>query len=291
MSRYHDYDYFPSSSPRNVQGGIKAHSKRGAFGASWWAQRWIAVLEGFNMGARLTRGRSYARKGQVISIDIDRGVVSAEVQGSRVKAYQVSIKVKTLSKAKWGKLADILSGRAIYAAKLLAGEMPDEIEDAFAEAGLSLFPEKRSDLKTDCSCPDWANPCKHIAAVYYLLGEEFDRDPFLIFKLRGIEREKLVELIAGKKGASPSGDAVIEAAPEPLPVDPKAFWGDQREKEFLLGEVRIPSVAAALPKRLGKFPFWRSETSLTETLERIYRTASPTGLEILLGVRGHEKDN
>jgi uncharacterized Zn finger protein len=291
MSRYRDYYYFPPSSPRNVKGGIKAHSKRGAFGENWWAKRWIAVLEGFNMGARLTRGRSYARKGQVISIDIDRGVVSAEVQGSRVQPYHVSIKVKTLSKAKWGKLAGILAKQALYAAKLLAGEMPDEIEDAFAEAGLSLFPEKRSDLKTDCSCPDWANPCKHIAAVYYLLGEEFDRDPFLIFKLRGIEREKLVELIAGKKGASPSGDTVIEATPEPLPVDPKAFWGDQKEKEFLLGEVRIPSVAAALPKRLGKFPFWRSKTNLTETLERIYRTASPTGLEILLGVRGHERDS
>jgi uncharacterized Zn finger protein len=169
MSRYNDY-YYPPSSPRKVKGGIKADSKLGAFGKNWWAKRWIAVLESFNMGARLGRGRSYARRGQVISIDIDRGVVWAEVQGSRVNPYRVSIKVKTLSKAKWGRLADILSERAIFAAKLLAGEMPGDIEDAFTEAGLSLFPEKRSDLKTDCSCPDWANPCKHIAAVYYLLG-------------------------------------------------------------------------------------------------------------------------
>ena len=289
MSRYSDY-YYPPSSPRKVKGGIKADSKRGAFGKNWWAKRWIAVLESFNMGARLGRGRSYARRGQVISIDIDRGGVWAEVQGSRVNPYRVSIKVKTLSKAKWGRLADILSEQAIFTAKLLAGEMPGDIEAAFTEAGLSLFPEKLSDLKTDCSCPDWANPCKHIAAVYYLLGEEFDRDPFLIFKLRGIEREQLVELIAGKKGASQSGNAVIEATPEPLPVDPKAFWGALKEKEFLSGEVRIPSVPAALPKRLGKFPFWRSETNLAETLERIYRTASPTGLEILLGSRGHEED-
>lgn len=289
MSRYNDY-YYPPSSPRKVKGGIKADSKRGAFGKNWWAKRWIAVLESFNMGARLGRGRSYARRGQVISIDIDRGVVWAEVQGSRVNPYRVSIKVKTLSKAKWGRLADILSERAIFAAKLLAGEMPGDIEDAFTEAGLSLFPEKRSDLKTDCSCPDWANPCKHIAAVYYLLGEEFDRDPFLIFKLRGIEREQLVELIAGKKGESQSGDAAVEATPEPLPVDPEVFWNAPKVKELPLGEVRIPSIAAALPKRLGKFPFWRSETNLAETLERIYRTASPTGLEILLGSRGHEED-
>lgn len=288
MSRYRDYYYFPPSSPRSVKGGIRAHSKRGAFGKNWWAKRWIAVLEGFNMGARLTRGRTYARKGQVISIDIDKGIVTAEVQGSRAKPYHVSIKVKTLSKAKWQKLGDILSGQAVFAAKLLSGEMPNDIEDAFAEAGLSLFPEKRSDLKTDCSCPDWANPCKHIAAVYYLLGEEFDRDPFLIFKLRGIEREKLVELVAGKKDTSSAND---EPAPEPLPTEPEAFWSAPKGKKPLLGEVRIPPVAAALPKRLGKFPFWRSETDLTETLERIYRAASPAGLEILLGARGHEKDN
>lgn len=287
MSRYRDY-YFPPSSPRSVKGGIKAHSKRGAFGKNWWAKRWIAVLEGFNMGARLTRGRTYARKGQVISIDIDKGTVTAEVQGSRAKPYHVSIKVKTLSKAKWQKLGDILTGQAVFAAKLLTGEMPNDIEDAFAEAGLSLFPEKRSDLKTDCSCPDWANPCKHIAAVYYLLGEEFDRDPFLIFKLRGIEREELVELVAGKKDTSPAND---KPAPEPLPTEPEVFWGAPKGKKPLLGEVHISPVAAALPKRLGKFPFWRSETDLTETLEMIYRAASPAGLEIFLDIRASTNDD
>lgn len=297
---YRDYDYYPPSSPRKVKGGIKAHSKRGAFGKSWWAQRWIAVLEGFNMGARLGRGRSYARKGQVISIDIGKGTVSAAVQGSRTTPYQVSIEVKTLPKTKWNKLAKVLSGRAIFAAKLLAGEMPEDIEDAFVEAGLSLFPTKRSDLTTDCSCPDWANPCKHIAAVYYLLGEEFDRDPFLIFKLRGLEREKLVELVAGSKGASTAGATQRAMTPEsqaaePLPEEPETFWrGPQdrdKEKSPSVGEVRIPQIAAALPKRLGKFPFWRSETDLTNSLELIYRTASPIGLEILLGEHGRQDDS
>jgi len=288
MSRYLDSYYFPPSSPRSVKGGIKAHSKRGAFGKNWWAKRWIAVLESFNMGARLTRGRTYARKGQVISIDIDTGIVTAEVQGSRATPYHVSIEVKTLSKAKWKKLGDIFSGRAVFAAKLLAGEMPNDIEDAFAEAGLSLFPEKRSDLTTDCSCPDWANPCKHIAAVYYLLGEEFDRDPFLIFKLRGIEREKLVELVVGRKDIPPMSN---EPAPEPLPTEPEAFWNAPKGKEPLFGEARIPPVAATLPKRLGKFPLWRSETDLIETMERIYRAASPAGLEIFLDNRPATTDD
>ena len=87
----------------------------------------------------------------------------------------------------------MLSQQVIFTAKLLAGEMPQDIEQAFTDAGLSLFPAQSKDLDTECSCPDWSNPCKHIAAVYYLLGEEFDRNPFLIFKLRGMEREESFE--------------------------------------------------------------------------------------------------
>src|SRR3990172_8441611 len=183
--RYWDNDFYfwrrrRPSVPRKAKGGIKAQSKRGTFGESWWARRWIAVLESFNIGARLGRGRSYARRGQVLSIEIDKGKVSAKVQGSRPKPYNIKLEVKTLSASDWQKLANILSRQAIFSAKLLMGEMPLDIEKVFGEAGLSLFPEKLKDLETVCSCPDWSNPCKHIAAVYYLLAEEFERDPFLI---------------------------------------------------------------------------------------------------------------
>ena len=184
---WYDRGFFPRSRPRQARGGIKAQSKRGTFGQSWWAQRWIAVLESFDIGARLGRGRSYARGGQVLSIDIAKGKVKARVQGSRPKPYDITIDVKALSPAEWKKLVGVLAGQALFAAKLLAGEMPQDIEQVFQEAGLSLFPSKLRDLTTDCSCPDWSNPCKHIAAVYYLLGEEFDRDPFLLFKLRAVK--------------------------------------------------------------------------------------------------------
>lgn len=186
--RWHgDVGHFPPSRPREAKGGIKTQSKRGTFGESWWAKRWIAVLESFNIGARLGRGRAYARSGQVLSIDISKGTVLARVQGSRPKPYEITIKVKALSIADWKTLAKALSRQAIFAAKLLAGEMPQDIEKVFKDVDLSLFPSKLKDLGTDCSCPDWSNPCKHIAAVYYLLGEEFDRDPFLLFTLRGSE--------------------------------------------------------------------------------------------------------
>ena len=295
--RYHRYyDFFPRSVPRKAKGGIKAQSKRGAFGGSWWARRWIAVLEGFDIGARLGRGRSYARRGQVLSINIDKGRVSAKVQGSRSRPYDVVIKVKTLSAAEWKKLAKALSRQALFAAKLLSGEMPQDIESAFKKTRLSLFPEKLRDLATDCSCPDWSNPCKHIAAVYYLIGEEFDRDPFLLFKLRGMSREEVIGLLdrsggntARARRAKPaSAEPPQEAppAPEPLTPDAAAFWNgrsDERALDDLFGEIQIPTLSAALPRRLGSFPFWRADEPFIEAIERIYREASPVGLDVFLG--------
>ncbi len=282
---YWRYDYYEPSQPRQVKGGIKAQSQRGTFGSSWWAKRWIATLEGFDIGARLGRGRSYARRGQVLSINIDQGTVDAEVQGSRSWPYQVHIKVKTLKKKDWRKLAPVLAKRAIFSAKLLAGQMPENVEEAFTDAGLSLFPSRGSDLNTDCTCPDWSNPCKHVAAVYYLLGEEFDRDPFLIFKLRGIEREELTGLLGSQLESTPATKQEEEPdlPPEPLPEDPEAFWG-QTGGEYDLGEeVFIPAISAALPSRLGNFPFWQGQEGFLTTMEKIYRQASSTGLKVFLG--------
>jgi uncharacterized Zn finger protein len=311
MAAYWDgYGHYEPSKPIEVKGGIKAKSKRGSFTQSWWAKRWIKILESFNMGARLGRGKSYARKGQVTSIKIEAGLVRAKVQGSKPKPYEVTIKVRTLTGSEWELLAEKLALRPIFAAKLLAGEMPEDIDSAFKEIGLSLFPETLDDLDTDCSCPDWSNPCKHIAAVYYLIGEEFDRDPFLIFKLRGVDMDDFMSIL-GKSSGPETVDQVAEArvflegpdveagtenkaeitpfSPEPLPLDPEAFWGklpeNPEEEKSLFLEAHIPPVPAALPKRLGKFPFWSGEEDLLEVLEGIYKKASPAGLMIFLGER------
>ena len=253
---YSDYNYFPPPSrPLQAKGGIKAQSKRGTFGESWWAKRWIAVLEGFDIGSRLERGRSYARRGQVLSIDIKKGLVKAKVQGSRPTPYSVEIKLNVLSTVNWQQLAVVLSQQVIFTAKLLAGEMPQDIEQAFKDAGLSLFPTQLKDLQTECSCPDWSNPCKHIAAVYYLLGEEFDRTPFLLFTLRGMNREELVRLLdqegakgrQKKKAQKPEADNTpSESAitPEPLPVTAADFWNGSSVPNDLFSEVRIPPTPA-----------------------------------------------
>ncbi len=290
MSRWGYWDYYKPTKPRAVKGGIKAQSKRGAFGESWWAKRWIAVLESFNIGARLNRGRSYARKGQVMNVDISKGVVKAKVQGSSSRPYNITIKIKTLSETDWKKLAQELSREALFAAKLLAGEMPQEIEQSFTQAGLSLLPAKLRDLETSCSCPDWSNPCKHIAAVYYLLGEEFDRDPFLIFRLRGMSREELIELL-GATGVedlhgmptAQAQTAASEAPREPIAANADSFWRGGDLPPDLFGEINPPPASAALPKRLGNFPFWRGTERFLEALEPIYAQASQRGLDVFLG--------
>jgi uncharacterized Zn finger protein len=275
-----------STGPREARGGIKAHSRRGVFGRSWWARRWLAVLERLELGGRLARGRSYARRGQVLDIQVAEGSVTASVQGSRREPYAVTIGVGTLSAAAWRKVGRSLGREARFAAKLLASEMPEDVEEAFTRAGVSLFPAQRKELRTECSCPDWSNPCKHIAAVYYLLGEEFDRDPFLIFSLRGLSRDRLSALLAG----SPAQDVqdadaaavptapVVDSAP---PADADAFWSGAALPEA--GEVAIPDAPAAMLARLGPFPFWRGAAPIEAVLGPAYARASAVALDVYLG--------
>lgn len=209
--------FYPPSKPRAVDGGLVARSKRGAIAQHWWSERFVAVLEGMGMGGRLQRGRTYARKGQVISLTIDAGSVTAQVQGSRVRPYRVRIGVTAFGKADWARVERELAGNAWYLAKLLAGEMPEDIEDVFTGLGLSLFPAGAADLTLDCTCPDWGVPCKHLAATFYLLAESFDDDPFQILAWRGRRREDLLGNLHAARSDRPAGTA--DAGPSGAPLE------------------------------------------------------------------------
>jgi uncharacterized Zn finger protein len=192
--------------PVKVDGGLKARSTRGAIGESWWSRRFLDVLESFALGSRLTRGRSYARAGQVLSLEIKPGTVTASVQGSRPKPYRVTIGLAPFPALIWAKVEVTLAEQALYSARLLAGELPPELEQVFAAVGKPLFPAALRDLDLHCSCPDWQVPCKHLAATFYLLAEAFDADPFQILQWRGRGREELLsrlrELRAADSGSS-----------------------------------------------------------------------------------------
>jgi uncharacterized Zn finger protein len=274
MSRrryYNNYWYRPSV-PKSVEGGIKAQTKRGSFVTKWWGKRWIECLESFSIGARLSRGRSYARKGQVKSLDIEKGSITAKVQGSRSKAYSVTIKIKTFSKKDWKKVIKELTGKPIYTARLLGNKMPLEIETIFEDIGQPLFPGKKNDLKTNCSCPDWSNPCKHIAAVYYLMAEAFDNDPFLLFKLRGMDREELMEKL-NDLNLEDTEEEKEEIIAVELPMDEKEFWGTYQPSKYTSIPLP-PTIHAAIPKRLGNLPFWRGEENFLDTMDKWYKETS-----------------
>jgi uncharacterized Zn finger protein len=185
-------EWYPPSRPRRVEGGIKARSKRGKIGEQWWSRRFIAVLESFGMSGRLARGRNYARAGQIVDFALTTGTVTARVQGSRPNPYLVRIKVLPLTTAQWRQVEAALAAQALFRARLLAGEMPDEIEEVFAACGTPLFPHSARDLDMSCSCPDWGVPCKHLAATCYVLAEAFDGDPFLMLAWRGRDRADLL---------------------------------------------------------------------------------------------------
>jgi uncharacterized Zn finger protein len=280
-----DYSFggwYPPSSPIRTDKGIKARSQRGAFGTSWWAKRWIAALDRFGWGSRLQRGKTYARQGQVLTIDFAGAKIKAKVQGSRPKPYDVTIEMQPLSAAQWAQVIDALARQAIFAAKLLAGEMPQNIEQAFDAAGVPLFPRGPQDISASCSCPDYANPCKHIAAVYYLLGERFDEDPFLIFQARGRTREQIIDALRALRAGASEDAAPIEHAPaEPTPAlaDLLAtFYQAGSELDTIQAHIAAPEIEAATLKRYGPAP-----ADTDADLRVIYRAITARVLERVLG--------
>jgi uncharacterized Zn finger protein len=228
--------WYPPSKPLAVENGLKARTSRGAIGDSWWSRRFLDVLESFAMGSRLTRGRAYARKGQVLSLEVVAGEVRAVVQGSRAKPYQVRIGLAVFPEIVWARVEIALSEQALLSAKLLAGEVPPELEEIVADAGSPLFTRSVNELDQRCTCPDWEVPCKHLAATFYLLAEAFDSDPFLILRWRGREREALLgrlrELRSDASAETQDDDAVPAAAGSALVVadmdrqgcSPERFW-------------------------------------------------------------------
>lgn len=265
------------------------------FSRTWWGQRFLTAIEQITDAGRLGRGRSYARGNKVKSFTIKDGLVKAQVRGSvnpyfgvyKEPLYETSIEFEPISKANWAAAIAFVASKASLISRLMLNEMPDNIEDAFTKLDLNLLPRKNSNFTTQCSCPDWSNPCKHIAGVYYLLAAELDQDPFLLFELRGLSRENLQKELA----KSPLGQALSaeitaqQTEPEPdtsyytQPLTTPAPEIEQL-KDFWQGEKRLPQtinappstgVSGILVKTQGDFPaFWPKEQSFLAVMEEFY---------------------
>lgn len=280
-------DYYPPANPIKVKNGIAARSKKGDIGETWWSKRFIGALEKIGIGSRLQRGKAYARKGQVINISISEAEVHAQVQGTNPRPYSVTISFTRFTDKQWDGIFDALSSQALFTALLLGGEIPKEIETVFAGVNLSLLPVTHREIKTGCSCPDSANPCKHIAAVYYILAEQFDRDPFLIFTLRGRDREDVLETLRERRSSMDTKEDVEGLVPAlPAVHEPKVsiglplaecldtFWdAGETLDNFPIYLHKKPELEAAALKRLGPSRFKIGNKDLSDLLVPVYAKA------------------
>ncbi len=270
------------------------------FSRTWWGQRFISALETIMDSGRLGRGRSYARGGKVKEFKINKGQIDAKVRGSinpyfgvtKEPLYKTTVKLKPIAANDWQKVIQKIATKAGFVSKLLMNEMPDNIEDAFAAASAHLLPHSRHDFETDCSCPDYANPCKHIAGVYFLVAAELDRNPLLLFELRGLTLPELQHELA----KTPLGQALLASfggaqsaiepretyftRPErmPLPeINFKSFWLGTRRLPLQPEPVSEAIIPAIMIKKLGDNPpFWQRDNSFIETMEEMYKLIRKT---------------
>jgi uncharacterized Zn finger protein len=282
-----DYDRFPKYSPKKPppKQGIKVKK----LGQTWWGQRWIEALERVLSGdsGRLARGRSYARAGRTHDFVIKAGKVTAKVTGSRAP-YKVEIALPQLSDAAWQSAIAFMAQKAEFAALLLNNEMPQQIDDAFRAAQVSLFPTKRADLETDCDCPDWGDPCKHVAAVHYVLGEALDRDPFLLFELRGREREQVLSALRTARGTSSAEKSVETRAPEKAPsvalekLSTESYESAPEPLPMLSFSFEPPPAHAAVLRQLGAPAAWNGDTPALEALTPLVQNAAQAARRLAL---------
>jgi uncharacterized Zn finger protein len=243
----------------------------------WWVQQWIEVLERIGFTQRLARARNYARQGNVLSLDFEGEKVVAKVQGTAPDPYEVSFNLDPFSDEQWSYVVESMAERAIFSAKLLAGEMPQNIQDVFTANGLSLFPFNKFDIHSRCSCPDPANPCKHIGAVYYLLGDRFGEDPFVIFQLRGRTKEQIIAELRERRstGESAAGDAI--AIPDRTPLHLDQFWQYEEQLEPSLIVITPPPSSETVLDVLGAIPVKADPAAVQSTmdyLKTVYQTVS-----------------
>lgn len=252
--------------PYRVAGGVRVDIEHGGHTKSWAGQRLMRLVESAAPGDRLTEGLEYARLGQTRRIDFNLGLVSAAVQGRVSRAYQTTLRFPVLAADEWTRATDAMADQAAYAARLLSGELPSNIEDAFAPLSLHLFPAEAAEIKPACNCADDNPWCKHAVCAAAITAQRLGDDPLLIFTLRGLRgddllarlRQRRAETSAGRHGPgqyAPRTPALTRTEPAPFESLLHEFWATPEGLENLDTAPRPPEVRHALLRRLGASPF------------------------------------
>ena len=261
----------------------------------WWVIRWLELLDSYRFKKRLERARNYAREGHVLSIEFSGSEVLAKVQGTEPEPYQVSLSLDPFTDEDWSFILQSLSEKAIFSAQLLSGKMPDDIERVFTDNGLSVFPFRLSDVNSSCTCPDKANPCKHIGAIYYQLAERFSEDPFIIFQLRGRSKHQILEGLRNLRQqqinleetpldniedtVNNTEEIEEKNTQENQPLDVQQFWQYQESLDPSLVVIVPPTDNKTVLDVLGRIPFAYEDAQIVKDhLQQVYQTVSQQGM-------------
>ncbi|MGB7441614.1 MAG: SWIM zinc finger family protein [Coleofasciculaceae cyanobacterium] len=254
----------------------------------WWVQRWTDLLNSYRFKKRLERGRKYAKEGNILSIDFQGAQVKAKVQGSVPEPYELSISIDPFTEEDWGYVVETMAKKAIYSAQLLAGEMPHNIEEVFTANGLSLFPFTLPEVHSQCSCPDPQNPCKHIAAVYYQLGDRFSEDPFVLFQLRGRTKEQILDKLRQLRSQKDEETGEVkeeskkkkgkkqktESQESETKINLEKFWQYFEPLDPSLVVITPPAEERTVLDVLGKIPLATADENVVQYLKEAYQTIS-----------------
>ncbi|MDX2130616.1 MAG: hypothetical protein SFY69_01025 [Planctomycetota bacterium] len=269
----------PLMHPRRVRGGVKLPGGVLEGPVLWAGQRWMRVIESVAPGTAMVEGLEYAKEGQTKRLTISPGKIEGLVQGRSDRPYVTQISMSVLPEASWERVVRLMGEGAIYAAKLLAGELPTNIEDALGPLDLRLFPVEPKELTASCTCdvhraavhdgqPEGATSdarwCKHACCVGYLVAQRLAVEPYLMFALRGLDGAELLERLREQRTMASAGErapvyaqhvpAISETPGEPLETVIDTFWdapASLREIEIPMGP---PPVSHPLLRRLGPSP-------------------------------------
>lgn len=299
MTSYYYYNTRPRRRrPRSTQYGIKIRTKKGDIGTSWLAKHWIDLIYHSGSGDNFIPGRTYARKGQVLQVNVQKGHVYGMVQGASVSPHLTSIKIKIPNYDYAKNVAGVCRQRPALAAKILSGEMTKEMASEMSEAGVADVFSYNWIVETDCTCHRWYSICKHVMAICHVLAEEIDYDSFWYWRILGVDRHHILDILDDVSADAHPGHSCIRAgtpdnyytvqsdaplASESSPISLDKFWGSHSDTGSY-ESMSIPSDNAAAIKRWGGFPMWRGTEKFLDMMDDIYKNASVRGANTYAGV-------
>jgi len=278
--------------PRRVRQGVKLLKSPPSGPTAWAGDRWRRLIdtltERHGRAGEAAEALEYATLGQTKRLSVEDGVVRAQVQGRQPRPYQVTIELRRFDQGQREGLVRAMADQAVFAAKMLAGELPLDIDTLLEPLGTRLIPVDASELVGSCTCKDTGEWCKHLLCVMHLVADHLAQDPFAAFRLRGFEPDDLLErlrqsrAIASAGGLSmpvytpapPAGDGASLAALETLA---SRFWEGGDPGVPLV--IEPPPVSHPLLRRLGPSPFEGRRFPMVGLLATCYEVISRHAIE------------